>query len=65
MKRETRVFLALCCENILTIREFVNEILNDNLKNCLNLVHNKPIIFKSQISIFEVESSVVVLQTGP
>ena len=41
-----------------------NEILNDNLKNFLNLVRNKPMIVKSQIIIFEVEDSVEVLQTG-
>ena len=51
MKRETRVSLSLCCEKAFTIREFVNEILNYNLKKCLNLVRNKPIIVKSQISI--------------
>ena len=56
-------FLAVCREKALLIRELVNEILNNNLKNCLNLVRNKPIIVKSQISIFEVEDSVVVLQT--
>ena len=48
----------------LTIRGFVNEILNDNLINFFNLVRNKPMIVKSQISIFEVEDSVEVLQTG-
>ena len=42
----------------------MNEILNDDFKNCLNLVRNKPIIDKSQISIFEVEDSVVALQIG-
>ena len=43
MKRETWVFLALCREKALTIRELVNEILNDNFKCCLDLVRNKPI----------------------
>ena len=51
VKRETRVFLALCREEALTILEFVNEILNDNLKNYVNLVRNKQIIVKSQIGI--------------
>ena len=50
-------FLALCREKALSIRELVNEILNNNLKNCLNLVRNKLIIVKSQISIFEIEDS--------
>ena len=38
-------------DKALTIREFVHEIFNVNLKNCLNFVRNKPIIVKSQISI--------------
>ena len=64
MSSVKREFSLSCVVKRLSIREFLNEISNDSLKNCLNLVLNKPKIVKSQISIFEVENNVEVLQTA-
>ena len=51
MKHEFSLRYFVKREKALTIREFVKEILNDNFEKCLNLVSNKPMIVKSQISI--------------